>query len=141
MLTCHSIQGRMNDIGVLCGGEPSVPIQEADKIKLWNIYRLLNVIHILTLKTFSPSLKDLSIEPDYVEKLALLTINEAINISLMEIKAREGVVTLLVHEVRELFESNNSSYAVNTVMEKICGLRAACVSLHDLFVQDNPNEV
>jgi len=140
MLTCHSIQGRMNDIGVLCGGEPSVPIQEADKIKLWNIYRLLNVIHILTLKSFSPSLKDLSIEPDYVEKLALLTINEAINISLMEIKAREGVVALLVHEVKELFESNNSSYAVNTVMEKICGLRGACASLHDLFVQDNPNE-
>ena len=127
MSICHTIQGRMNDIGALYGGELSVPIQKATKLKLQNIYRLLNVIHIL--------------ESDYVEKLALLTINEAINISLMEMKAREGVVALLVHEVKELFESNNSSYAVNTVMEKICGLRGAAGELHDLFVQDNPNEV
>lgn len=147
LATCHSIQGRIHDIGLLCGSVPNIPVKEATKEKIWNIYRYLNVIHILCLKSFSPSLKVLAIESDYVTELGLLTADEAITISMMEIKARDGVLTLLAHAVAELFqeESNSSQlkdinynrcHAHNvTVLDQICRLRGTCSQLHDLFVR------
>jgi len=152
LATCHSIQGRIHDIGLLCGSVPTIPVKEASKEKIWNIYRYLNVVHILCLKSFSPSLKDLVIESDYVTELGLLTEDEATTIAMMEIKARDGVLTLLAHATAELFqgESNfnqlednnyNRCHAANVaILDQICRLRGTCSQLHDLFVRDNPNE-
>eukprot|EP00421_Protoceratium_reticulatum_P006196 CAMPEP_0168361582 /NCGR_PEP_ID=MMETSP0228-20121227/2740_1 /TAXON_ID=133427 /ORGANISM="Protoceratium reticulatum, Strain CCCM 535 (=CCMP 1889)" /LENGTH=496 /DNA_ID=CAMNT_0008374263 /DNA_START=274 /DNA_END=1767 /DNA_ORIENTATION=+ len=146
MVTCHTVQGRINDIGVLCGTIPSAPVAKSLKIRLYTIYRYLNVIHILCLKSFSPYLKrlnnDLSI---FRTELNLLTEEEVIAITGMENKARDGMITLLAHAIDDLLAETNREEKVlipkGTVLStKVCDLRSECAKLHDLFVRDNPNE-
>jgi len=84
MAACHAIQGKLNDLGVLCGSALSIPVEQASKGKLWNIYRYLNVVHISCFTSLSPTLKELSIEMDYITRLELLKMEVAMNIGLTE---------------------------------------------------------
>jgi len=82
-------------------------------------------------------------ETDYVHKLGLLTEDEAILVSSMENKARDGMLTLLAHTMGELLNETRMADTSSQRMvlnQKICDLRANCARLHDLFLRDNPNE-
>ena len=139
---CHVVQGRIHDVATLCGSEPNVPIEDESKLKLWNIYRLLQTAHIICFKSFSPHLKHLSVETDFTDaRLGLLTIKEGKKLSFVENKARESTLALLAKEIKLLHKANDDPYAVNIALKQLCELRGAMTSIHDLFVRDNPNEV
>ena len=144
MLTCHLIQGRIQDIGILCGTIPKAPITELHQKHLYTIYRYLNVIHILTLKSFSPSLSDLTKDLSiFTTELNLLTEKEVTLLDNMDMKAREGMIALLTVEIDNLLIGSKSGVLVpkgTVLFTKICDLRSQCSKLHDLFVRDNPNE-
>jgi len=143
LLTCHTIQGRIHDIGFLCGSGVKTPIDIDTQKKMYTIYRYLNVVHILCLKNFSPALQQLKVDPNYTSDLCLLTEKEATLVSSMENKGRDGVITLLAFAAQDLLESKNGTSSTSTktiVLDKICDLRGSCSKLHDLFVRDNPNE-
>jgi hypothetical protein len=145
MVTCHTIQGRLHDIGILCGTLPSTPVTKSSQRKLYTIYRYLNVIHILCLKSFSPSLKELNDDLSiFATKLNLLTEEEVDIVSTMENKARDGMITLLSLAIDDLLVKSNKEQVLipkGTVLStKVCDLRSECSKLHDLFVRDNPNE-
>ena len=146
MVTCHVIQGRLNDIGLLCGTLPdSSPLKESSQRKLYTIYRYLNGVHILCLKSFSPSLRhfngDISL---FAMTLNLLTEEEVRIVSAMENKARDGMISLLSHAIDDLMLETDKEHILIpkgvVLSSKVCGLRAKCAKLHDLFVRDNPNE-
>ncbi len=85
----------------------------------------------------------MKIETDYVHKLGLLTRDEAILLSSMENKARDGTLTLLAHMIGQLLTESTTTDSTSQRMilnEKIDTLRGNCARLHDLFVRDNPNE-
>jgi hypothetical protein len=144
LVVCHSIQGRIHDIGLLCGSSPDLPVSEGAKRKLYTIYRYLNMVHILCLRSFSPSLKNMNLKEEFVTELGLLTPEEAELLTSMENKARDGTLTLLAHATSELLSELSSleerSSKMTVVNTKICDLRASCAKLHDLFIRDNPNE-
>jgi len=145
MMSCHTIQGRLQGIGNLCGSFPTSPMTKLSKGKLYTIYRYLNVIHILCYKSFSPSLNVLDDDIFiFATKLKLLTTDEAGIISSMENKVREGMAALLSNAVDnqlKLSDKEKNVISRGTVLSsKICDLRAECAKLHDLFVRDNPNE-
>ena len=145
MVTCHTIQGRLHDIGILCGTLPGTPVTKSSQRKLYTIYRYLNVIHILCLKSFSPSLKELNDDLSiFATKLNLLTEEEVDIVSTMENKARDGMITLLSLAIDDLLVKSNKEQVLipkGTVLStKVCDLRSECSKLHDLFVRDNPNE-
>lgn len=143
LITCHTIQGRIQNIGLLCGSAPSVPVTTSSKKLLYTIYRYLNVIHCLCLKNLSTSLQPLQIETDYVTKLKLLTRDEALFVASMENKARDGMFTLLANAIDALLaESNKNDLAAKSTIlhQEMCRLRSECSKLQDLFVRDNPNE-
>jgi hypothetical protein len=144
LIVCHSIQGRLHDIGLLCGSSPDLPVSQETKQKLYTIYRYLNMIHVLCLRVFSPSLKHMNLQEEFVTKLGLLTPEEAKLLTSMENKARDGTLTLLAHATSEILNEisclQERSSKMTVVNNKICDLRAACAKLHDLFVRDNPNE-
>jgi hypothetical protein len=143
LVTCHSMQGSIHSIGLLCGSASDTPLSESSKKQLYKIYRYLNTIHILCLKSFSPSLSALEIDTDYVTKMCLLTEDEASFVATMENKARDGMLALLSKEVDKLLNessSKNSASFSNVANGMICDLRGHCSRLHDLFIRDNPNE-
>ena len=110
MVTCHCIQGRYHDIGVLCGTLPSMPVTESTKKKLYTIYRYLNVMHILCMKSFSPSLKELNDELHiFVTPLNLLIEDELLAIAGMENRAMPGMITMLFHEIDDLILTESGS--------------------------------
>ncbi len=146
MVTCHTIQGRLHDIGILCGSLPTSPITELSQRKLYTVYRYLNVIHILCLKSFSPSLRELNNDISILaSELNLLTEEEIGMVASMDNKARDGMIGLLSVAVDDLLKLSDGENIVavskGTVLSaKICDLRSECSKLHDLFVRDNPNE-
>ena len=143
LVACHSIQGRLSSIGQICGSACDAPISEFSKKQLYKIYRYLNTIHIMCLKSFSPSLKSLEIETDYVTKMGLLTEDEAYFLATMENKARDVLLTLLSKEVDKLLNESRSKNIIsfsNLANNMLHELRGCCAGLHDLFIRDNPNE-
>ncbi len=143
MISLASNISNLTTTGLFCGSTPDVPVTKSSKKKLYKIYRYLNLIHALCLKSFSLSLYDMKIETDYVHKLGLLTRDEAILLSSMENKARDGTLTLLAHMIGQLLtESTTTDMSSQRMIlnEEICTLRGNCARLHDLFVRDNPNE-
>ena len=145
MVTCHTIQGRLHDIGILCGSLPTSPITKLSQRKLYTIYRYLNVIHILCLKSFSPTLRELNNDISILSSdLNLLTEEEIGMVALMDNKARDGMIGLLsvaIDDLLKLSDEENIVVSKGTVLSaKICDLRSECAKLHDLFVRDNPNE-
>lgn len=47
MVNCHTIQARLHDIALICGGSVKTPVQPQTRRKLFKIYRYLSIIHAL----------------------------------------------------------------------------------------------
>ena len=144
MMVCHKIQGRINDIGIMCGSIPSTPVKESSRKTLYTIYRYLNTIHIINLKSFSPVLHDISADVLYHDPLNLLTEEEVSFILSMESKAQMPLVAMLADVIDDLLEQSDKKDIHASkgplISSKLCALRGTCADIHDMFMQDNPNE-
>ena len=140
MLNCHRLQGRVHDIGMLCGGCLTKTASLAHRKQLYIIYRYLNAIHAMTYNSVSPSLSALNLN-DYCTKLGLLTEDEVDKLLPYENKARDLLLAMLTIEVAKLMQMDgvNSRMVDDNLSQVIARLRGTCASHHDLFVQDNPN--
>eukprot|EP00978_Attheya_sp_CCMP212_P048480 scaffold527263_cov63-Attheya_sp.AAC.1 len=140
MVNCHSIQGCVQDIGMLCGGCLTKTATLAHRKQLYIIYRYLNAIHALTYNSVSPSLSVLDLD-DYCTKLGFLTEDEVDKLFLYENKARDMLLAMLTIEVAKLMQMDdvNSMMVNDTLSQAITRLRATFTEHHDLFVRDNPN--
>ena len=134
----------MHDLGLLIGGAVIAPDNAETRKRLFPIYRLLNLIHVLlyadtTLEFNNMSFKDLNIIGLLSEKeLALLVPYTAP--SSTKDKARDTAIAWLGAEVTSLLEDKIIQKRSSTpIYENICGLRGVCARHHDLFTRDNPN--
>lgn len=144
MVTCHEIQGRIQDIGILLGSIPKHPVSTDEKKQLYKVYRLLNVVHIACYKSFMRSVfkKDDNAMKQMV-KMNLLSVQEGIHFGSMGKKIREGLCSLILCEIDALSSKTKKGFIetkVSAINGKICDLRATMATLHDSFVRDNPNE-
>jgi len=141
--TCYSIQGRLQDIGLLTGSIVPVPVTWGTKKQLYKIYRYLNMVHVLCYAVFIPSwVASKELTPDFGARIGLLTFDEAIFLHSMDNKARDGLLTLLIYEVRVLLEKNdikNDAHAI-VLNQQLIKIRAQMATVHDMFTLLYPNE-
>lgn len=140
----HFIQGRIHNLGLLCGGLPTTTMSMKPSVqkKMYRIYRLINVLHMIHYRSFSPSLQTVELE-DFVTTLNLLEEDEAIAVGLFEGKAREALVATIQVAIKDLAEEVDDKYAQSVhrqIPGSLCELRGWTAEMHDLFVRDNPNE-
>ena len=140
----HNIQGRIHNIGLLCGGlpTPTTSMKTSVQKKMYRVYRLINVLHMIHYRSFSPSLQTVELE-DFVTTLNLLEVDEAIAVGLFEGKAREALLATIQVAIKDLAEEVDDKFAESIhrqIPRSLCELRGYCAMMHDLFVRDNPNE-
>ena len=139
MVACHTIQGRIKDLAVLAGSVPSVPVSTDDRKLLFKIYRYLTVIHILVYRNFISLFKNGRDGLSTMVGLGLLTEDESMIIKTFDNKAREGVVTMALAELKELVSRSkddiDATASAITIKKKMCELRGEMSKLHDLFIR------
>mmetsp|Transcript_15564 Transcript_15564/g.23317 ORF Transcript_15564/g.23317 Transcript_15564/m.23317 type:complete len:527 (-) Transcript_15564:156-1736(-) len=144
MITSHTIQGRIQDVGILVGSVPDNPVTKEEKKQIYKIYRFLNAVHIMCYKSFMRDefKNDDSVYSQLVE-MDLLTEKEGIHLGSMGKKVREGLCSRILCEIDVLLSLTTKKYAESksiVLNDKICDLRGTMAKLHDTFVRDNPNE-
>uniref|UniRef100_A0A7S3VDI0 Bestrophin homolog n=1 Tax=Chaetoceros debilis TaxID=122233 RepID=A0A7S3VDI0_9STRA len=144
MITCHTIQGNIQDVGILVGSVPADQVTKEEKKQIYKIYRLLNAAHIMCYKKFMRDefKNDDSVYSQLVE-MDLLTEKEGIHLGSMGKKVREGLCSRILCEIDVLLSLTTKKYAESksiVLNDKICDLRGTMAKLHDTFVRDNPNE-
>lgn len=141
MVNCHTIQAKLHDTALLCGGSVLPTPSAQMRRKLYRIYRYLNLIHVLCYKSVSPSVGHLAIETDFVHLLGLLEVHEVDELLPMDNKLRDTVIGWLATEVASflLMDGVNAQFAAQQLADAVTGIRAATARHHDLFVRDNPN--
>jgi hypothetical protein len=141
MINCHTIQGRIHDVALLCGCAVGASPRSEVRKRLFVIYRYLNLIHALCYLNVSPMLEGLDLETDFVDELGLLKDEEAIILMGVGNKIRETVIAWLVAEVSALLlmEGVNRQFVEVDLANGTRGIRAITTKHHDLFVRDNPN--
>ena len=144
MECAHFIQGKNHNLGLLCGGlpTPALSMKPSVQKKMYRVYRLINVLHMVHYRSFSPSLRTVELE-DFVTTLNLLEEDEAIAVGLFEGKAREVLVATIQVAIKDLAEEFDDAYGI-TIQRQIpgslCQIRGYLAEMHDLFIRDNPNE-
>ena len=139
MVSCHTIQGRIKDLGMLAGSIPSVPVSIEERKHLYKIYRYLNSVHILLYRNFISIFKNGDDGIGRMVEMGLITEDEAVIIDSFGNKAREGLLTMLLVEMKKLVnrsedevDATSNSIVLKT---KACELRGEMSKLHDLFVR------
>jgi hypothetical protein len=115
MVNCHEVQAKLHDVALLCGGAiTSVPSREV-RVKLFRIYRYINVIHALCYKSVSPTIGPLEIEVDFVRSLRLLEVDEADELNVLGNKKRDAVIGWLTLEINGFLdmEGVNGDYTTS----------------------------
>ena len=132
MVNCHVTQARLHDVAMICGGCVSPNPSKQVRARLYKIYRYCNVMHAVCYKSASPILCSMDIETDFVNKLGLLTIDEAYGVTAAGSKAREHLLTWLVSETQALLrmEGLMHEYVGMELTATIRGLRASCAEHH-----------
>jgi len=138
MVNCHVIQGKMHDIGMLCGGSFASPPTRQQKELLYDIYRLLNAVHAVNYHSVSPYLSTLELK-DFCDKLHLLTVDELNNLSKYKRKFRDGLLTLATNRIFILSRSENAGYQYNDMQRILTELRMALAIHHNMFIRESPN--
>lgn len=135
MVNCHIIQGRLHDTALLIGGAMKSPVSLEDRRKLFKIYRLLNLIHALCYHAISPTLQQLDYEEAYVNKLGLMTREEAAILLPTGNKARDGACALLVNESMLLLgsEGMDRNYVQTELSNLVCRIRAETTEHHGVY--------
>ena len=133
MVNAHHMQGRLNDVAMLCGAcVEAHHVRRTVRQRLYKIYRYLTLLHALCYKAASPTLVDLELEKEFVNKLGLLTEKEAHLLRQAKNKARESALTWLNAEVLQLLQLDDvkSEYVGLELTNAIRGLRATCAEHH-----------
>jgi len=144
MITSHTIQGRIQDVGILVGSVPDNPVTKEEKKQIYKIYRFLNAVHIMCYKSFMRD--EFKNDDQLISQLIemdLLTEEEGIRFGSMGKKVREGLCSRILCEIDVLLSLTTKKYAESksiVLNDKICDLRGTMAKLHDTFVRDNPNE-
>ena len=99
----YSIQGRINDIGLLVGGALLNPNSLESRQLAFKVYRHLNLAHLINYKAKSVWLSQLT-EEDLVT-LGLLTVEELKILTAVKIKKRETVLSWLSDEIQHGIEN------------------------------------
>ena len=142
----------MHDLGVLVGGSVIAKDSIQTRSRLFQIYRLLNLIHTLLYWDTTPEFNNMSFK-DLVS-LGLLTEYEhrrfrpydGLNAdgSKKDVKtkdkSRDMAISWLDHELTMLLHDKiiHDSHGV-AISRGVAGLRGVCARHHDLFVRDSPN--
>jgi len=96
VITCHQIQGRIHDVGILTGSLVRVPVPLAARKQLYRIYRHLTMVHIVCFASFVPSWaksdEDIS---DFGARIGLLTEEEAALVFSMDVSSYSMVIFYL----------------------------------------------
>jgi len=134
LVNCHSVQGRIQDIGITIGGAITNPEDPATRELLYQLYRYLNAVHALTYASVHPKIT-MTLN-DYVP-LGLLTPSEVSQL-LPDSKVRDTLIAW-TGSVLERFirEGRVRELAVGNMM--IAKLRAICAEHHDLLLRNMPN--
>ncbi|GFH57868.1 hypothetical protein CTEN210_14344 [Chaetoceros tenuissimus] len=145
MVTCHSLQGRFGDIGILIGSIPGKNVTLQEKKHLYKIYRLMNSLHIILYKEHMREEFNGSNCIAHLVYLELLTKEEAEAYAARGKKMRESLCSTLMSEVDTLIEMSTKSDKVLeskslVIHGKICDIRGTMAKWGDLFIRDNPNE-
>lgn len=139
MVECHTIQGRIKDFGLLLGAIPSVPVSIEDRKHLYKIYRYLNSIHILLYRNFISLFKNGDDGIARMVDIGLITEDEAIIIDSWGNKAREGLLSMLMVEIKQMLSRSEDKIdaTANSIVikEKACSLRGHMSRFHDLFLR------
>jgi len=141
--TCYSTQGAIQDIGLLAGSIVHVPVTRETKKQLYKIYRYLNMAHVLCYASFIPSwVASKELTANFGERIGLLTGKEATFLLSMDNKAREGLLTLLLYELRVLLEQNDTKNDAHAIVlnQQVIKIRAVMATIHDTFTLLYPNE-
>jgi hypothetical protein len=141
MVNCHECQNKIHDVALLCGGAFNAPPNKRIRKKLYRIYRYLNVVHALTFKSVSPTVRPLDIEFDFVRFLKLLEVDEADECLKMGNKQRDAVIGWLTCEIAEFLhmEGVRARFVEDRLARALAEVRGLVARHHDLFVRDNPN--
>eukprot|EP00594_Rhizosolenia_setigera_P006378 CAMPEP_0178944326 /NCGR_PEP_ID=MMETSP0789-20121207/3086_1 /TAXON_ID=3005 /ORGANISM="Rhizosolenia setigera, Strain CCMP 1694" /LENGTH=371 /DNA_ID=CAMNT_0020624031 /DNA_START=681 /DNA_END=1796 /DNA_ORIENTATION=+ len=145
MVTCHSLQGRFGDLGILVGSIPGKDVTLREKKQLYRIYRLINSLHIMLYKEHMREDFNGSNCIAHLVYLELLTKEEAEAYAARGKKMRESLCSTLMSEVDTLIDMSTKSDKVLeskslTIHGKICDIRGTMAKWGDLFIRDNPNE-
>eukprot|EP00586_Coscinodiscus_wailesii_P003537 CAMPEP_0172488080 /NCGR_PEP_ID=MMETSP1066-20121228/17446_1 /TAXON_ID=671091 /ORGANISM="Coscinodiscus wailesii, Strain CCMP2513" /LENGTH=106 /DNA_ID=CAMNT_0013255073 /DNA_START=101 /DNA_END=424 /DNA_ORIENTATION=+ len=102
---------------------------------LYKIYRYLNLVHALLHKSVSASLGPLNIEEDFVDKLGLLTENEAEVLLPTDNKERDAVIAWLGAEIATYLRMDgvDFEYANQEISASLRELRGLCATHHAAF--------
>jgi hypothetical protein len=141
MINAHSIQGRLQDVALLCGSAVSASPGPEVRKRLFVIYRYLNLIHAVCYKSVSPTLDGLDLDTEFVGELGLLKDEEVIQLMATGNKIRDTVIAWLGAEVSALLlmEGINNQFVEVELANSLRGVRRSTAKHHDLFVRDNPN--
>eukprot|EP00929_Paragymnodinium_shiwhaense_P112670 TRINITY_DN80938_c0_g1_i1.p1 TRINITY_DN80938_c0_g1~~TRINITY_DN80938_c0_g1_i1.p1 ORF type:complete len:546 (+),score=35.10 TRINITY_DN80938_c0_g1_i1:206-1639(+) len=129
------IQGRSHDIAMLVGG--AVATEDHGDLTSWwsakwHLYRFQLLVFILSFRPLAPSLK--AITYDDLQSAGLLEENEKVSLR-KSIHPRKLALKWLSTWVSGYVQDGHLR---SLILDKICGLRGACASLHDTVEQRAP---
>ena len=146
MVNCHTVQARIHDIGVLVGGAIMTPDEPATREKVFEVYRLMNLIHTLTY--MDHTLEFCRLNYSSLVEIGLMTNVEFELIApyreepkvMTKNKARDMALSWLSSELMNLIQDGivHETYG-EQISKNVAGLRGICARHHDLFLRDNPN--
>lgn len=151
MVVCHTIQGRLHDLGAIIGSIPERNVSDEEKTQLYKLYRLMNTLHIILYKDLlREEFKHDTLFSTLVD-LDLLTQNEADAYVARGSKLRDSLASNLMTEISELIKisSKRQELSINSKLlesksvvahQKVCDLRGLMSKFVDLSIRDNPNE-
>jgi len=157
MVNCHTVQARIHDIGVLVGGAIMTPDEPAAREKVFEVYRLLNLIHVLTY--MDHTIEFCHFNYKHLVQLGLMSnvefeliapYREGPNVEFEGVlspnrrhtknKVRDMTISWLNSELMNLIQDRivHDTYAIQ-ISSNVAGLRGVCARHHDMFLRDNPN--
>lgn len=151
MVVCHTIQGRLHNLGAIIGSIPGKNVSDEEKAQLYKLYRLMNTLHIILYKDLlHEEFKHGALFSTLVD-LDLLTQNEADAYVARGSKLRDSLTSNLMTEISELIQISNKrqDLPINSQLlesksvvahQKVCDLCGLMSKFVDLSIRDNPNE-
>ena len=127
----YSIQGRIHDVALICGGAIANPHERASRELAFKLYRYLNLAHFLCYQSKHEWLRRLAADQTCV-RLGLLTEAEAKVLSPMANKMRDTVLGWLSSEIQAGVASGQlHATCTPTALDQLSLLRGQMAAFHD----------
>jgi hypothetical protein len=131
----------VNDIAMLLGGAVPNPAPMDIRKKLFKVYRYANLCHALGYQNISPDLAALDLQSDFVEKLGLLTHEEAQRLAKTKGAIKNIAFTWLTNAVSDVLQRDgvNSNYVAVTLADQMKDFRTTFGGHGLMYRRQNPN--